>query len=192
LTPASGALYIRFDTFNDPVIIDKVVAAVDSADQHGLILDLRGNTGGLVSLELRVMSRLLPPRSILGYSISASGTETWRASILGEHYQGPLVVLIGPRSSSAAEVMADVVKTNHRGMLIGRFTNGSVLVGAGYPLPDGGSVHIPTSDYLGPDKDRIEGVGVAPDIEIIPTLNEIRAGHDLVLERAESELQKGI
>ena len=46
--------------------------------------------------------------------------------------------------------------------------------------------------FTGPDEKRIEGVGVDPDIEIIPTLNDIRAGHDLVLERAERELRRGI
>ena len=102
-----------------------------------------------------------------------------------------MIVLIGPRSTSAAEIVADAVKVNHRGLLIGRITNGSVLNSGSFPLPDGGSVTIPVCDFMGPDKKRIEGVGVEPDIEIIPTLNDIRAGHDLVLERAERELRKG-
>jgi carboxyl-terminal processing protease len=187
-----GVLYIRFDTFKEPLIIDKVLAAVGNADHHGLILDLRGNTGGLAAQERRLLSRLLPARSILGYTMCSSDTEPWRASILGRHYEGPMIVLIGPRSASAAEIVADAVKVNHRGLLIGRITNGSVLNSGSFPLPDGGSATIPVCDFLGPDKKRIEGVDVEPDIEIIPTLNDIRAGHDLVLERAERELRKGI
>jgi carboxyl-terminal processing protease len=195
-----GALYIRFDTFFEPVIMDKVLGAIANADRHGLILDLRGNTGGLESQERRLLSRLLPPRSILGYRICSwdtelsifGRTEPLRASIFVRHYDGPVIVLIGPRSSSAAEIVADAMKMNHRGLLVGRITNGAVLVAKRFPLPDGGIMTIPTCDFLGPDKKGIEGVGVLPDIEVIPTLNDIRAGHDLVLERAERELRKGI
>jgi carboxyl-terminal processing protease len=187
-----GVLYIRFDTFKEPVIIDKVLAAVDSADHHGLILDLRGNRGGYQPQERRLLSRLLPARSILGYETCSSHTEPQRASIFGRHYDGPLIVLIGPRSSSAAEIVADAVKVNLRGLLIGRITNGSVLTSKTYPLPDSGGAQIPVCDFMGPDEKRIEGVGVEPDIEIIPTLNDIRAGHDLVLQRAERELRKRI
>jgi carboxyl-terminal processing protease len=187
-----GVLYIRFDTFKEPVIIDNVLAAVGNADHHGLILDLRGNAGGLAAQVRRLLSRLLPARSILGYTLCSSDTEPQRASIFGRHYEGPLIVLIGPKSASAAEILADAVKVNHRGLLIGRITNGSVLTSKTYPLPDGGGAQIPVCDFTGPDEKRIEGVGVEPDIEIIPTLNDIRAGHDLVLERAERELRKGI
>jgi carboxyl-terminal processing protease len=197
-----GALYIRFDTFLDPMIMDKVLGAIANADRDGLILDLRSNTGGLETQERRLLSRLFPARSILGYRICSSDiepllvsifgrTEPLRASIFGRHYDGPVIVLIGPGSASAAEIVADAVKINHRGLLIGRITNGSVLEAKRFPLPDGGIMTIPTCDFLGPDKKRIEGVGVVPDIEIIPTLNNIRAGHDLVLERAERELRKG-
>jgi C-terminal processing protease CtpA/Prc len=197
-----GALYIRFDTFFDPIIMDKVLGAIANADRHGLILDLRSNTGGLETQERRLLSRLLPARSILGYRICSSDTEPLqvsifgrteplRASIFGRHYDGPVIVLIGPGSASAAEIAADAVKINHRGLLIGRITNGSVLESKRFSLPDGGIMTIPTCDFMGPDKKRIEGVGVLPDIEIIPTLNDIRAGHDLVLERAERELRKG-
>jgi carboxyl-terminal processing protease len=198
-----GALYVRFDTFFDPIIMDAVLGAIGTADRHGLILDLRGNTGGLEIQERRLLNRLLPARSILGYRICSSDTEllqvaifgrteSLRASIFGRHYDGPVVVLIGPHSASAAEIAADAVKINHRGLLIGRITNGSVLEAKRFSLPDGGIVTIPTCDFMGPDKKRIEGVGVVPDIEIIPALNDIRAGHDLVLERAERELRKGI
>jgi len=186
-----GAVYIRFDSFLEPATIDKVLAAIDTADQHGLILDLRGNTGGLISQERRLMSRLLPARSVLGSARSSSGIESWRASIFSAHYQGPLIVLIGPRSASAAEVVAAAVQGNHRGLLIGRTTNGSVLLAQRFPLPDGGSVLVPASDFMTPDGRRIEGAGVLPDIEIMPTLKDIRAGHDLVLERAERELRAG-
>ncbi len=187
-----GVLYVRLDTFLEPVIIDKVLAAVDTADQQGLILDLRGNTGGLITQEQRLLSHLLPARTILGYTISSSGTEALRAAVFVPRYMGPLIVLIGPRTASAAEVVATAVKGNHRGMLIGRATNGSALWARRFPLPDGGSVSIPVLDFTGPDGKRIEGVGVLPDIEIIPTLSDIRAGHDLVLERAERELRMAV
>ncbi len=98
-------------------------------------------------------------------------------------------MLIGPASASGAEVFASALKLNHRAKLIGRVTNGSLMFSEHFPLPDGGTVQIPVAAFLDADGKTIEGVGVAPDIEVIPTFTEVRAGRDATLERAEAELR---
>jgi len=65
-----------------------------------------------------------------------------RTSATPKHYDGPLIVLTGPVSASAAEVTAAALQDRHRATLIGRITNGSVLSSQSFSLPDGGSVNV--------------------------------------------------
>jgi carboxyl-terminal processing protease len=106
-------------------------------------------------------------------------------------YEGPLALLIGPRSGSASEMLAAAVQDHRRGKLIGRMTNGSLLSAEYFPLPDGGQVMVPTKTYLSPNRRRLAGVGVTPDIRVLPTLEEIRAGRDPTLERAVKIVRAG-
>jgi hypothetical protein len=78
-----------------------------------------------------------------------------------------------------------------RGTLIGRPTNGSVIPAEMFGLPDGGKMMIPVSDFVRSDGRRIEGAGVQPDIWVLPTLEDVRAGRDAALERALRELRSG-
>jgi carboxyl-terminal processing protease len=183
----SGALYIRFDEFQAPVLT-KVETALRTAADRGVVLDLRNNSGGFVNLGLNL---LLPPSKPVYFNRDSTGrhliytdSRTWR-------YRGPLVVLIGPTSASAAEVMAAALKHEHRAVIIGRRTNGSVLGARSFPLPDGGAVEIPVEDIEMLDGQRLESVGVAPDIEVFPTLADLRAGIDPALVRAEQALASG-
>jgi carboxyl-terminal processing protease len=183
----SGALYIRFDAFEAP-ILNRVEAALKTAGDHGVVLDLRHNPGGYVD---QALDFLLPgsiPTYIYldSYGKHPIYTEksTWR-------YGGPLVVLVGPASASAAEITAAVLKHEHRAVIIGRRTNGSVLGSIAFPLPDGGKVQVPVSDVEMLDGQRLEDVGVAPDIEVFPGLADLRAGIDPALVRAERELASG-
>jgi C-terminal processing protease CtpA/Prc len=68
-------------------------------------------------------------------------------------------------------------------------TNGSVLMSGDFPLPDGGIAIIPVEDFVRGGDVRIEGVGVEPDVYVLPTLEQVRAGRDPVLERALVELR---
>ena len=183
----SGALYIRFDQFQAPVL-KQVEAALKTSDNHGVVLDLRSNIGGHPTLGLN----LLLPRSKPLYverraharRVVSTDLATWR-------YGGPLVVLVGPASGSAAEVTTAALKREHRASIVGRRTNGAVLGSNTFPLPDGGVVQVPVVDIEMLDGRRLEGVGVAPDIEVFPTAADLRAGRDAALERAERELSLG-
>jgi carboxyl-terminal processing protease len=69
-------------------------------------------------------------------------------------------------------------------------SNGAVLEGKKFALPDGGRVNVPIYDFVRGGDRRIEGVGVEPDIRVMPTLEDVRAGRDPVIERALVELRK--
>ena len=182
----SGLLYIRFDQFQEPTL-KKVAAALKTAGPKGVILDLRYNGGGYV---LPLMDVLLPANTAVYISRKATHRRTASTSAKTHPYLGPLAVLTGPASASAAEITASVLKSRHRAIIIGRTTNGSVMGSGFFPLPDGGQVQLPVEDTETLDGKRLENIGVVPDIEIYPTLEAIRAGRDPALEAAETYLLK--
>ncbi|MEO8061160.1 MAG: S41 family peptidase [Pseudomonadota bacterium] len=190
-TFANGVTYLRFDHFNEWSNISRILDVIDAAGPAGLVIDLRRNTGGRTFYMRRVIGRLLGGGVTLGTLRANGSTEPLRSWKIGSgHYEGPLVLLIGPLSTSAAELTAAAVQDHKRGKLVGRMTNGSVVTGQMYDLPDGGKMMIPTRDFVRLDSRRIEGSGVEPDIWILPTLEDVRAGRDPVLERALEKLKK--
>lgn len=99
-------------------------------------------------------------------------------------YKGKVFLLVGSTVGSAAEDFVVPFKTSGRGTLIGQQTHGST--GQPYVLrfDNGIMIIIGTKRAYFPDGSRYEGVGIAPDIEIIPTAEDLRAGRDPVLEKA--------
>lgn len=182
--------YIRFDGFDATGGAGQAMDAIDGAGPAGLILDLRSNRGGK-ELELwRVLGRLLGHGEVVGFTIERSGYRMPMKSLkLGGHYQGPVVLLIGPATASAAEIAAAAVQDHKRGKLIGRRTNGSVVSARRFDLPDGGNIMIPVRDFIRVDKRRIEDVGVEPDIWMLPTLEDVRQGRDPLVDRALASLK---
>jgi C-terminal processing protease CtpA/Prc len=185
-----GASYLRFGRFEDRSEVSRVLDAIDTADAAGLVLDLRHNTGGNAFFLGRILGRLLGPVQV-GETIGREKRMPVSGLLLtGGPYEGPLVVLIGPTTASSAEIVAAAVQDLKRGLTIGRATRGAVLSGRFFDLPDGGKLAVPVGDYERRNGRRIEGVGVLPDIWILPTLEDVRAGRDPALERALEELRK--
>ncbi len=100
------------------------------------------------------------------------------------HYGKPVVVLVGPRTYSAAEDFLVSFISAGRGKLIGETTGGSTGHPMLFKLPGGGSAFICTKDDSFADGRVLEGVGIAPDIAVKPTIADIGAGRDPVLARA--------
>jgi carboxyl-terminal processing protease len=188
---AGGVRYLRFDLFGTDDDMDPVLASVDLATEAGLILDLRWNGGGLSNQLQRLAGALLGDSEIIGTFHSTRGVEPLVATRFTRLYQGPLAVLIGPSSGSCAEMLAAAIQDHQRGQLLGRMTNGSVLVSRLFPLPDGGLVLVPISDFRTFNDRRLEGVGVRPDIRVMPSDEDLTGKRDAVLERA-VEVLRGV
>jgi carboxyl-terminal processing protease len=184
--------YLRFDSFEAGGPADKALDAIDAAGATGLIIDLRRNRGGRQLELIRVLGRLLGGGVLIGHigDATAKSVPINAGNLGGDRYPGPLVVLIGPASASAAEIAAAAIQDHGRGRLIGRATSGSVVSGNRFTLPDGGRITIPVNDFVRIDQRRIEGRGVEPDIWLLQTLEDVRAGRDPVLDRAVEELRR--
>ncbi|OOG53703.1 hypothetical protein B0E48_15625 [Rhodanobacter sp. C03] len=192
-------------------------ASVKAFEQHlpqimnarGLILDVRYNGGGSSNYGLEVLSHLSnqpiptevsrelqidPVDRARGYprlewrKLPDSGEPYLKkhASIFG----GPVAVLIGPRTFSAAEDFTVSFDAMKRGLLVGMATGGSTGQPLQFDLPGGGKARICVKRDSYPDGREFIGKGITPDIVAAPTVADIRAGRDPVLERAVAALRK--
>jgi carboxyl-terminal processing protease len=171
----SGYTLIRFDIF-DSTSIDWVIERLKEAGQSGVILDLRHNRGGNIGQLQRIAGVLLPNSAPIGRTVGRMLTLPL------------LVVLIGPQTASAGEMLSDALRYNERAVLIGDRTAGAVLTSRYWKLPDGGLLTVATGNFTTADGRRLEGLGVLPDIPAAETLEAIRENRDLVVEAAENAL----
>ena len=136
----------------------------------GLVLDLRGNPGGLLDQAVLISDMFLDKGTIVttvGYSDKLR--EVKRAQAGGDEAALPLVVLVNPASASASEIVAGALKNNDRAMVLGRPTFGKGSVQVLYDnFPDDGALKLTIAQYLTPGDRSIQEVGITPDIELLP------------------------
>lgn len=152
----------------DPGVNSKLrnsLREINNAGAERLILDLRGNPGGLVTEVIGVASEFLPEGSTIFQEQSRDGSIHAKRTVgqLGSWLEKPLIVLIDGESASGAEVLAAALRDNGRAELIGETTFGTGTVISTFPQDDGSSVMLGTAFWLTPAGDLIWGVGVDPD-----------------------------
>jgi carboxyl-terminal processing protease len=97
---------------------------------------------------------------------------------------GPLAVLVGPRTASAAEALTAFLAESGRAVTFGERTAGALTAGAEHGLPDGGRLTVAEEDIRTPAGARLEGVGFVPREVVEATLAQQRSGQDPVLDAA--------
>jgi C-terminal processing protease CtpA/Prc len=107
----------------------------------------------------------------------------------GPAYAGPVAVLTGPRTFSAAEDFAVAFDGMKRGVLVGEPTGGSTGQPMSFSLPGGGTARICSKRDTYPDGREFVGVGVQPQVLVRPSVQDLRQGRDAVLEAALKELK---
>lgn len=166
---------------------DEIVIGLEElADSNieAIVLDMRGNSGGLLDASLDVADEFLDNQTVI-YEVTANSEQAFTASRGGLATELPLIVLVNNRTASAAELVAGAIQDNDRGILIGQTTFGKGTVQQIFTLTDGSSVHITSAEWLTPNRTPIAGIGLTPDIEMIPDEN----GRDVELGEAIRYLQ---
>ena len=163
--------------------------------KKGLILDLRGNSGGYEETLLRLISNLFDHDVKVGDLKRRQETKPLLTKTRGERaFVGKLIVLIDSESGSAAELFARVVQLEKRGTVIGDVSEGAVMRARNFPHEVGVDivafygVSITDADIIMTDGKSLEHVGVTPDETKLPSASDLAAKRDPVLAYAASLL----
>ena len=165
---------------------------ISEARKHNaLILDLRENPGGAENSLTYLLGSLFAHDVTIGKKVTRDGEKPFFAKTRGnDAFTGQLVVLVDRGSESASEIVARVVQIEHRGTVVGDTTAGGVMSSRFFPLKEGGNwvlhygVQISEAGLIMADGKSPEGVGVTPDIIVLPTAADLAAGRDPALARA--------
>ena len=179
-----GFGYIRFNAFV-PGLMKKVCAALRSHhDARGLILDLRGNQGGLLGM-IGGLSGLLETKAV---ALGIMNTRAGRASVMAfpqrMPYSGPIVILIDGATQSAAEMFASGLQENGRAVVVGEQSAGNTLPSAIMKLPTGALFQYGFADYETLSGSTLEGHGITPDVSVSLSRRSLLAGPDPQLAAA--------
>ena len=185
--------YVRVLTFADNTkdLLREALKDLMSQNPHGMILDLRGNGGGLLVSAVDVASEFISD-GVIVYEEYADGTrDTYDANKGGLATDIPLVVLINQGSASASEIVAGAIQDQGRGQLIGMpsFGKGSVQIPTVLRNQQG-AVRITVARWLTPKERTIHGEGLTPDIEVPFTDEDFANERDPQLEKAVDTLSK--
>jgi len=187
--------YIALGQFNEKSDrkVSDAMNELDSEGARALILDLRGNPGGLLESAISIGSRFILDGDIVviqnkGGRRSAVPVDTSKHT----HTLRPLVVLIDHNTASASEIVAGAIQDHKAGVLIGSESFGKGLVQSIAPLDEYGcALAITTARYLTPNgHDVTPKEKIKPDIAVEPTDEDIKAESDVQLKRAVEYLKE--
>jgi carboxyl-terminal processing protease len=132
--------------------LDSAIADLKKQGMKSLVLDLRGNPGGLLPQAIEVVSRFVPGGetvvSVKGRARYAQSQDLRATS--GENQDFPLVVMINGNSASASEIVAGAIQDYGRGLIVGSDSFGKGLVQRVFPLPYGTGLTLTTARYYTP------------------------------------------
>ena len=188
-------IHLRLYSFTANSVFDfqrHMINAVFSGGE-GLILDLRGNPGGLLDSAIRVAGFFLERGDVVAIEKFTSGKEIiLRSSGNAALKNFPVVVLIDGGSASASEILAGALRVQNGVKLVGQQSFGKGTVQELNDLSDDSILKITIANWLLPDGTLIEGNGLEPDFIVEITAEDIAEGRDPQLERAIEILKQSL
>lgn len=181
----SGIGYIRFNIWVIPQAGKFRQAMRELADTKGLIIDLRGNPGGVGGLAPGFAGLLVKERTSLGEMNFRESEQKFIVYPQANPFPGKIVIITDHGSASTSEVFAAGLQDIGRAKIVGTTTAGAVLPSVFDTLPTGVIFQYAISDYRSPKNVLVEGKGVTPDVEVRQTREDLLKGNDLPLQAAE-------
>lgn len=186
-----GFAYIGIISFDEDTAADfrKALDELMKQNPKGLILDLRGNGGGVIEGATGVCDALLPEGVIVSGK-DREGKTVFEYKSDKQWNSIPLVLLINGGSASASEIVAGAIKDYGRGTLVGEKSFGKGIVQTVTQFPAGDGVKLTTSQYFTPKGKNIHKIGVEPDILVKEP--EDAQGIGVEFLQTDTQLQKAI
>ncbi len=179
--------YIRISAFESGTAAQfkRELDEFETKGVKGLVIDLRGNGGGLVDAGVDIADMLLPECTITHTEDKAGKTKYYNSdeACTGLKY----VVLVDENSASTSEIVAAAIKDNKGGSLVGTTTYGKGIIQGTVQFDDGSALKLTIQQYFSPKNNEIHGVGVEPDYKVKLSKN---AKTDTQLEKALELLKK--
>lgn len=163
--------YIRVTQFNEPTAADLKAELKNLTDQDmkALVLDLRGNPGGLLTAAAGVAELFLPRGELIVFTKGRDGESPDQRFLSAgtTHYTDfPMVILVNGGSASASEIVSGALQDHKRAVLVGEKTFGKGSVQSILPLEDGAAIKLTTAKYYTPSERVIHEHGIEPDVKV--------------------------
>ncbi len=159
-------------------------ALKETNNAQGIILDLRGNNGGLLPNAILISNMFLSKGTIVSIVDKNGNKQTVKAKHSRMLSTKPMVILINGGSASASEILSGALQDNNRAKLIGEKTFGKGLVQKIHQLPDGSGINITVAKYLTPNDNDINKKGIEPDYLVELTQKDFLKLKDPQLDKA--------
>jgi carboxyl-terminal processing protease len=190
-----GAVVLRIEGFEAGLgrwLGDQLAGIPAESD---VVIDLRGNPGGLLLEADAALSCFLPARQPWATRIARGGRPVTLTIMPGcgdleQPAPHDVALLVDQYSRSAAELTPAALQEAGRAVVVGEPTGGSVLISQDTRLPDGGRLTLSRADYITAGGVRLEKRGVTPDVIVARTLEDRRAGRDPMLDAALEALNR--
>ncbi len=179
--------YIAFNYFLDPGnVMGAVARGMESfMDADGVIIDLRGNEGGIGAMAMGMAGWFIAERNRrLGVMHTRTGELKFVVSPRARTYEGPLAVLVDGLSASTSEILAGGLQGLDRARVFGSPTAGAALPSRIEKLPNGDGFQYAVASYVSEGGDVLEDTGVIPDTEVHLNREALLRGEDPVLDAA--------
>ena len=145
----------------------KAIKSAQSAHVKGIILDLRGNPGGLLDQAVAVTSEFVPSGKTVLIEKSRTGSQKATSTCGCQADQTPLVILVDNNTASAAEITAGSIAINRPGVhVVGQTTFGTGTILTEYVLSDGSALWLGASEWLLPNGQSVYHKGYTPDQQV--------------------------
>lgn len=161
-----GYIQVTRFTTRSPEEVKQAIEELREQNVDAYVLDLRNNGGGLVDAAVEVASEFLNGGVVLYEQRQGGAERVFNATRGGAALDEPLAVLVNNGTASAAEIVAGALQERGRATLVGEQTFGKGSVQLILPLSDASSLHVTTAEWYTPERYRIQGQGLAPDVEV--------------------------
>lgn len=174
-----GWVQIRsFDRWTSRLLAEALHQMEAEGPLAGLVLDLRQNSGGPFQQAIEVADLFLKRGNIVT-TVQANGRsrEANAATAYRHDHFCPLVVIVDSVSAAGAEIVASALRDNNRAVILGERTFGQGRIGKQYSYPDGEGLRLTIAEWLTPGGQSVEGVGLLPDIQLVPVSRDGQLYH---------------
>jgi carboxyl-terminal processing protease len=160
--------YIKLDKFaqNSSEEFDKALWGLYRDGMKSLVVDVRGNPGGLLTTAIQMCNKFVPSGTLVSTRGRDTADNTVEYASRQHAWKVPLVVLVDGNSASASEIFAAAVQENGRGLIVGERTYGKGTVQTHFPLQTvSANLRLTTAQFFSPTGRTMAGAGVEPDIQ---------------------------